>query len=80
MNLVGIIEKIEEVVGYAEAALKWLPGDDPRVAKLRELVVLGREVVGLNEVRVALGEVEAAASAQAQQLADTWPDEPTKPE
>ena len=77
-TLLGVVEKIADVMGYAEAALAWLPGTDPRVAKLRALFIEIQKEVAINEVQVALAEVEAAASAKAQEIADAWPDEPTR--
>ena len=77
-TLSGIVEKLEDGLGYLEAGLKWLPGDDPRIARLRILLEAMRKEVALSDVRVALAEVESSASAKAQEIADAWPDEPTK--
>lgn len=77
MTAIGFIEKLEEIKGYAEAALKWLPGDEPHVAKLRELVAKVDEFLDLSGMRVAMAEAEAKYSADAQVIADNWPSEPT---
>lgn len=77
MTLSGWVEKLEELTGYIDAGLKWLPGDNPRVAKMRLILEAMKKEVALSDVRVALGEVEAKASARAQEIANEWPDEPT---
>lgn len=73
MTLNGIVEKVEEIMGYLEAALVWLPGSDPRVAMLRKLVKEINAQLAMSDVRVAMAEVEANASAKAQAVANNWP-------
>ena len=73
-TLNGIMEKLEHAIGLVEGALAWLPGTDPRVVMLRTLVSQMKECIAMSDVRTALAEVESKASAQAQQIADEWPD------
>lgn len=75
-TLSGIVEKVEHAMGLIDAALKYLPGTDPRVAILRALVEQSQVVLNTSGIRVALAEVEAKASAEAQAIANAWPSEP----
>jgi hypothetical protein len=77
-TLNGIAEKVEHAMGLIESAIAFLPGTDPRVMILRSLVQKSHEVLNTSGIRTALAEVEAKYSAEAQAIADAWPDEPTK--
>lgn len=76
-TLSGIVEKVEELQGYLKTAAMWLPGDSPAVQKVRELLAAVDGVLNTSGIRVALGEAESKYSAEAQAIANAWPDEPT---
>ncbi len=77
-TLNGIVEKVELAMGLLDAATKYFPGNSPYVVMLRALVEQAKTVLNTNGIRVAMAEVESQMSAEAQAIADAWP-EPAKP-
>ena len=76
-TLNGIVETVEHGLGLLEAAVAYLPGTSPYVMALRALIEQSHTTLNMSGIRVALAEVEAKASAEAQAIADAWPQEPT---
>lgn len=76
INVVQLLEKAEHALSLLDEVAAVIPG--PKGEILRSLVGNVRKAIAMGDIKAELEGALAKASAEAQRLADEWPDEPTK--
>jgi hypothetical protein len=76
IDLGRIVEEADHALFLLDEVAHMIPG--PRGAALAALLDGLKAAFNEAGIREALDEVQKNASAEAQKIADTWPDEPTK--